>query len=76
MKEQSTIACIPLEEVCFVCSRVRWGAYQVLGFGKWRHDECYPGSKAWLEAMEEKRAHHVKLTEEQSTIYNHHKGEL
>lgn len=36
-------------ETCCICDRVRWGAWQSLGFGKWRHEECYPGSKSWVE---------------------------
>ncbi len=38
-----------MNELCSVCGRVRWGAYQPLGFGKWRHEECYPGTQAWRE---------------------------
>jgi len=39
----------PLKESCQVCERPRWGNIQYLGFGKWRHEECYPGSPAWRE---------------------------
>lgn len=38
-----------MHEFCSVCDRVAWGDIVRLGFGKWRHDACYPGSKAWLE---------------------------
>lgn len=26
-----------------------WGEVVRLGFAKWRHGECYPGSLPWLE---------------------------
>lgn len=38
-----------LHETCLYCERVRWGNYQYLGFGAWRHQECYPGSANWRE---------------------------
>lgn len=38
-----------LDTECSVCKRVRWGRYQYLGWGHWRHEECYPGSSNWLE---------------------------
>jgi hypothetical protein len=38
-----------LAELCQVCERVKWGECVRLGFGKWRHTECYPGSMPWLE---------------------------
>lgn len=38
-----------LTETCMICNRVRWGEYQYLGKGTWRHAECYPGSPAWVE---------------------------
>ncbi len=40
---------IPLEETCTICGRVRWGNYRYLTKGRWRHDECAPGSAPWLE---------------------------
>lgn len=40
-----------LQEFCAVCDRVRWGNFQVLGNGLWRHSECYAGSKQWLEVQ-------------------------
>jgi len=36
------------ETYCEVCKRVKWGQWQVLPFSKWRHAECYGGSKEWL----------------------------
>ena len=36
-----------MNEVCTVCGREKWGHWQPLGFGHWRHAECEPGSKAW-----------------------------
>jgi len=38
-----------MNELCEVCQRVAWGEVARLGFKKWRHDACYPGSAAWLE---------------------------
>ena len=38
-----------LKDTCEICERVRWGNYQYLGHSKWRHEECYPGSEAWVE---------------------------
>lgn len=45
---------IPLQAHCAVCGRVRWGHYQVLGLGLWRHHECFAGSDNWLEAQRER----------------------
>lgn len=42
----------PLVDVCSVCSRAIWGEAQRLGFAKWRHDTCYPGSQPWIEYVE------------------------
>lgn len=39
-----------LKETCEVCDRVAWGNFQPLGLGRWRHAECYPGGRNWLEA--------------------------
>ena len=38
-----------LKEQCSVCDRAQWGEVVRLGYGKWRHDSCYPGSLPWLE---------------------------
>lgn len=38
-----------LQETCKVCDRIRWGNYQYLGKGVWRHQECAPGSRNWME---------------------------
>jgi hypothetical protein len=54
------------ETFCEVCKRVKWGQWQVLPFGKWRHAECYAGSKEWL-------AYYATLTaptNEQKYIFN------
>ena len=50
----------PLHETCLICDRVRWGNYQYLGKGAWRHAECYPGSEAWVE-------YYTKLPKEKRT---------
>jgi hypothetical protein len=42
-----------LKELCEVCQRVRWGEYVYLGFGRWRHQDCYPGSKNWFDYYRE-----------------------
>lgn len=41
-----------LKETCKVCDRVRWGNYQYLGKGYWRHEECSPGGRNWREYYE------------------------
>lgn len=49
-----------MHEHCAVCNRVKWGEVALLGYGKWRHGECYPGSLPWLEYFK-------ALPEEQQT---------
>ena len=54
------------ETFCEVCKRVKWGQWQVLPFGKWRHAECYGGSREWC-------AYYLTLanpTKEQQYIYS------
>lgn len=55
-----------LAETCVVCDRVRWGDYQPLGFGLWRHRECNAGSPSWLEAQR------LKPASKRSPIYKHY----
>jgi hypothetical protein len=40
-----------MDAYCAVCDRVQWGQWQYLGYGRWRHEECTPGSRAWCEKM-------------------------
>jgi len=47
---------ITANEFCNVCNRVYWGDAQRLGYGKWRHQECAPGSRNWVEAYELQRS--------------------
>lgn len=49
MKPSAPPQSTPLADTCMVCGRVCWGTYRYLGHGKWRHEECHPGSKPWLE---------------------------
>ena len=51
MKKTAT-ASTPRSETCRVCDRPFWGEGQELGFGKWRHSECAPGSRSWVEYYE------------------------
>lgn len=39
-----------MDELCKVCGRVQFGEIIRLGFKRWRHDDCHPGSRAWCEA--------------------------
>ena len=55
-----------LRELCEVCERVRFGDVQRLGFGKWRHAGCYPGSVDWLDYI--RRMPEAKRTNEQRYI--------
>lgn len=48
MKKTAT-ASTPRSETCRICDRPFWGEGQELGFGKWRHSECAPGSQSWVE---------------------------
>ena len=59
-----------MDELCIVCTRVRWGNYVPLGHNHWRHEECYPGSETWLEAY---RTYKPSMkTRESELIYNNH----
>lgn len=49
MSTTTEVESIPLKETCRICDRVRFGDYQYLGFGEWRHAHCYPGSSEWRE---------------------------
>lgn len=55
-------------ELCSVCQRVAWGEVVRLGFDKWRHESCYPGSSAWREAYILKPEN--ERTEESIIIFN------
>jgi hypothetical protein len=56
-----------MKELCEVCQRVIWGEVVRLGFDKWRHEACYPGSAIWLEAFRLLPAE--RRTEEGRMIY-------
>ena len=57
-----------MQSSCVVCERVQWGQVVRLGFGKWRHWECYPGSRQWREYWE--RLPEAQQTEEGRIIYD------
>lgn len=57
-----------MNQFCTICDRVPWGEVTLLGFQKWRHDSCYPGSEAWLDYYE--RIPETQRTFEQTLIYN------
>lgn len=50
---------IELKETCLYCARVRWGNFQYLGKGFWRHEECFPGSEPWKEWYRENPEKHT-----------------
>lgn len=58
---------VPYEH-CTVCGRVSFGSIQPLGFNKWRHESCYPGSKSWRDYFEQLPLN--KRTPEGILIYN------
>jgi hypothetical protein len=37
----------PVESLCKICDRVRFGKTVSLGFDTWRHDNCAIGSEAY-----------------------------
>jgi len=59
-------------DYCAVCERVAWGYVVRLGFGKWRHAECYPGSAAWLDYF--KRLPASQQTEEGIMLRKFHES--
>jgi hypothetical protein len=61
-----------LSETCHYCGRVRWGNWQYLLGGEWRHEECYPGSRDWCEYYE--RLPESDRTPEQRHLYEWAKG--
>lgn len=69
--KQTTIEAIPLKETCKYCDRVRWGNYQYLLNGEWRHEECSPGSRDWLEYYE--RLNKSQRKDHMTTLYVHYK---
>lgn len=61
-----------LQETCCICDRVRWGNYQYLGKGKWRHAECAPGSHNWREYY--MRLPEAKRTSAGNLLFNSKEG--
>ena len=57
-----------LQEHCAICDRVAFGNIVRIGFGRWRHSGCEPGSKPWCEYFE--RLPKGQRTPEGQLIYN------
>lgn len=68
----ATVSQPELDEFCQVCERVRWGNYQYLTHGHWRHEECAPGSKNWVENYPRRS----KKTSEGDLLFKHHSKAL
>lgn len=72
MKPKSEIEAITLDEFCMVCGRVLWGDYQPLGYGIWRHEECYAGSEPWMDMQrrlpEKRRSFLFKFYDENKKV--------
>lgn len=53
-----------MDTMCEICGRVSWGHWVTLGHGRWRHAECEPGSRPWIEKMR-----NVTRTSEQELLF-------
>ena len=47
IKKETTLRSEPetLQEFCKICGNIAWGNVVLLGFSKWRHEECDIGSE-------------------------------
>lgn len=50
-----------MDPCCMICDRDWWAPYSYLGNGKWRHEDCFPGSESW-------RIYYAKLPKEKRSV--------